>query len=81
MELINSRKYSTVITTELLTQLKRRIKDLAFREEMEVGMPSKHLLFLSIHKHDENTTRNRRLDLFDELPTSALLLYREEAEQ
>jgi len=81
MELINSRKDSTVITGEWFTQLKRLIKHLALGEEMGAGMPSKHLLFLSIHKHNENTSRNQRPDLFDGLPTSALLLYREKVEQ
>ena len=68
MELINSRKESTVITEEWFTQLKRLIKQLALREEMGVGMPSKHLLFLSIHKHHKSTSGNQKPDLFDGRP-------------
>ena len=71
MELINSRNDSTLITEEWLTQLKGLIKHLALREEMGVGMPSKHLLFLSIHKHNENTSRNQKPDLFDGLPRNS----------
>jgi len=51
MELINSRKESTLSTGERLTQPKRVIKHLALKVEMGVGVPSKHLLFLSVHKH------------------------------
>ena len=69
MELINSRKDLTVIT-EWFTQLKGLIKELALREEMGVEMPSKHLLFLSIHKHHkiQAGTIDHRPDSTDGIP-------------
>lgn len=36
---------------ERLTQLKKLTKHLAFKEQLEVEIPSKHLLFLSVHIH------------------------------
>ena len=69
MELINSRKESTLSIGERLTQPKRVIKHLALKVKMGVGVPSKHLLFLSIHKHHKIQAGTKDQIFFMDFPT------------
>lgn len=65
MELINSREESIVIIEKRLIQVKRLTKQIVLR----VGMPSKYLLFLFVHKHHNIEAATKDQIFFMDFPT------------